>query len=129
MLIALMTAMILAGGGATYDLFGKDAQKTIVSVLEDAEQEKQVKALMKQGAKSGQKDSKKLASLMKAWLKADLDPASGRAEFDQMFAQAQSLRSETQKSFLDVVYAIRDKVTAEQWEAAFGEFLGGEREP
>ena len=82
MLIALVTAMFLAGGGATYDLFGKDAQKAIVSVLEDATQEKQVKALMKQGAKTGKKASKEVASLMKTWLKADLDPTSGRAEFD-----------------------------------------------
>ena len=79
MLIALVTAMFLAGGGATYDLFGKDAQKA--------------------------------------------------AEFDQMFAQAQSLRSEAQESFLDVVFAIQEKVTAEQWKAAFSEALGGEREP
>jgi hypothetical protein len=125
-LIALVTAMFLAGGGATYDLFGKDAQKAIVSVLEDTEQEKQVKALMKQGAKSGQKDAKELAKLMKSWLKADLDPASGRAEFDQMFAEAQSLRSEAQESFLDVVFAIQEKVTAEQWEAAFSKALDGE---
>ena len=129
MLIALVTAMLLGGGGATYDLFRKDAQKTILSVLEDAEQEKQVKALMKQGRKSGQKASKELASLMKAWLKADLDPASGRVEFDQMFAEARSLRLETHETFLDVVFEIRDQVTAEQWETAFSGTLGGEREP
>ena len=76
MLIALITAMILGGSGAAYDLFGKDAQKMVLSVLEDGEQKKQVKSLMKQGAKSGKKASKELASLMKAWQKADLDPAN-----------------------------------------------------
>ena len=83
---------------------------------------------MKQGAKDGKKASKELASLLKAWMKADLDPTSGRAEFDQMLGEALPIRSAAAESFLDVVFEVRDQMTAEQWEAAFGEVLGGEPE-
>jgi hypothetical protein len=129
MLIALMTVMLFGGGGATYDLFAKDAQQAVLSVLDDAALQKQVKSLMKQGVKAGKKASKELASLFKSWQKADLDPATGRAEFDQMLVEAGVVRSKAQESFLDIVFEIRDQVTAEQWEAAFGDFLGGERKP
>lgn len=129
MLIAIVTVLFLGGGGATYDLFSKDAQNLILSVLDDAEQQEQVKSLMKQGAKEGKKASKELASLLKGWLKEDLEPATGRGEFDRLLVEAEKVRSAAKTSFLDVIFQLRDELTAEQWETAFGESLDGESEP
>jgi len=126
MIIALVTIILLGGGVAQFNVFSKDAQKQILSVVEDQEQARKVKWLMKSGAKEAKKFSKELASVLKAWLKEDRDPAAGRDEFDRSLAKAQLIRSAAQASFLDSAFEIKDAVTAKQWDAAFERAPGDE---
>ena len=116
MLVALVTLLLLGGGGGV-DVFSKEARKHVQEVVVDDARADAVVAEMKSAQKSLNNANKEIGKLFKSWGKADSDLDSQGVELESRLRQADGLRSEAMSTFTDSLFLIRDQMTAEEWAA------------
>jgi alkylhydroperoxidase family enzyme len=118
MLIALLTMLLLGGGGGEgLEVFGKKDHKLAQDVVADEERAAAVVAEMKAAQKRFDQSTKETRGLIKRWRKTDADADAGRAELESMLREAEENRSEAVGIFADAIFAMRQEVTAEEWAA------------
>ena len=123
MIIALLTALLLGGGGEKApEIFGKEHQEAVQFAIDNEEHAAAVVAEMRAAQKLSNSFTKDTQALLKRWRNLDAAPDSGRAELAPLLAETDDLRAKTLESFADSIFRMREKATPEEW-AAVAEIL------
>jgi len=119
MLIALITIFFLGGSSFGPMLYIDEARDNAKSAIIDADQRKLVRddlKSMKSRAKQYTKSVKDLTKdLQKEFVEHEVDEADLDVYWDQIFALNASLSEDV----IDMRFALRDKVSCEEWSALF----------
>jgi uncharacterized protein YoxC len=119
MLIALLTVLLLGGGGDGLEVFSKKDRKLVEETVADKDRSAAAVAEMKAAQKRLDGAAKQSRGLIKRWRKMDADVDSGRAELEPMLSEAVEYRSEALKAFADSIFEMRKQLTAEEWAALY----------
>lgn len=117
MLVALMTIMLLGGGGL--EVFSKEQRKLAQEMIEDEDRASAVVGEMKSAQKSFNDTSKQIGKLIKSFKKIDSDHDAGRAELEPLLRQGDQVRVEAQKVLIDAIFEMRQQMTPEEWSAVY----------
>jgi hypothetical protein len=118
MLIALLTVLLLGGGG-DIDVFDKEHRRLVQEFIADEEKAAAVTAEMKNAQKSFDRHAKWTNGLVKRWRKSDANPDSGKAELETFLREADAHRSDVLRVYADAILEMRAQVTAEEWDALY----------
>jgi hypothetical protein len=120
MLVAIITILILGGGGAFGPMvFIDEARDNVENVITDEEQLKEVRADLK-AMKGRAKDySKAMNKLTKDYRKEFGDHDIQGDTMDAYWGQLLSLNETYSKDLTAMRFDLRDQMTREQWEALF----------
>lgn len=119
MLIALMTIFFLGGGSFGPMLYIDAARDNAKSAIVDDDQRKVVRDDLKSMSKRAKEHAKSVENLTKDLRKQFGDIAVGEAELDVYWDQAFALNESFSEDFIDMRFALRDKVSREEWSALF----------
>jgi len=119
MLIALLTILFLGGGTYGPMLFIEEASDTAKTAIVDADRRKMVQADLKLMQKRTKQHSKSTKGLTKHLKREFGDYDAGDADLDVYWDQIFSLNAEYSADIADMRFAMRDKLSREEWEALF----------
>jgi len=118
MLIALLTALLL-GGGQAYELIAKDVQKRVVEVVEDEDRARSIQVLMRTSSTRLEAEMDVVQGRVKAWTKADLDPATGRETYEELMRAVEDDRQRAQQYGFDALFAMKAQMSRAEWDELF----------
>jgi hypothetical protein len=123
MLIALLLAYLgsLLLGGAGVVLFSGESRDRVETVLVEKAKVKAVLADMDAMEDAASDVREGLTKELKAWAKKDRDHSTGREALTQVSEKFTAQRAEARGKLLDALFAMRSKLTAQQWNAVFRE--------
>ena len=120
MLIALLTMMLLGGGGGI-DPFPKDVQKRVVTIVADESRAEGIVAQMRYIQGVGAEAGKEAHARFKAWTKKDLDHDAGPELLTEALDEADAAREASIRKFTDGLYAMKAQMSRAEWEELFTE--------
>lgn len=119
MLVALLTIMILGGGGSGLFDYIDEASDTVKEVIVNDEQRDAVKASFKSMKKRMKDHDKQLKTISKS-LEAELgDHQAGNAEIDETWDQFYVMNSQYTEDMIDLRFELKSHVSSEEWEQMF----------
>ncbi len=121
MLAALLALLFLGGGGGGFglELFGKDNQKLVRSVVSDPARAEVAKATLKKGDEDLKAVEKQFGKLERGFGKADKAQSAGVDELTPFFRKAVEQRRIAQEKGLDCLFELRKTLTEDEWNKVF----------
>ena len=115
MLVALLTLILLGGGGNDPKVFDKVHRNLIEQVVDDDERSAVVLAEMKAAQKELDQTSKQLQDVVKRWGQLDADKSAGRETLEPLLGEAREIQLDAAQAFVDSVFEMRSQLTEEEW--------------
>lgn len=119
MLIALMTILFLGGSSFGPMLYIDEARDNAKSAIIDDDQRKLVRDDLKSMKSRAKQYTKSVDGLTKDLRKEFGDRAAGEADLDVYWDHVFALNESLSEDLIDMRFALRDKVSREEWAGLF----------
>lgn len=126
MLIATITVLLIyfgGGDGFSFQIFEKAMKESI----QDEKHRKELTAEVDQAEEAIKSLRKDMKTMTKEFKKATTRYNATRSELDQLLVRIDERRMEATREILDARFALRDKMTEEQWNDTYALAVGEAR--
>ena len=120
MLIALLTVMLLGGGGYDLSTFIAEGPENIESAVEDPQRRQTAMDILLAMEDFMSSDNSETTALIERTQQAFSEEKVWSAEeLDALFAEARSLKAERAERFIELRLELKAALTGEEWAEAF----------